>query len=250
MKIVQCVGTAALVLAGMTFTNVATAEEASDIGIFSASVSVASDYRFRGITQNDKEATPEFGLNWAGAQGFYAGTWLGKIDWGNDDASYETDVFIGKHTDLYGTDLNTELYYYSYPDYQANAGKTASMVEGIVQLTHAFGPLTLTGTGAFSPDWSLGTGLSAYGAGTAAYTLTDWLSLSGTVGYQHVKDIDSSYVHWDLGATATWKAFALDLRYIDTNLSKADCLSDWMVTKNACAGGFSAMLTYNIAKLF
>jgi uncharacterized protein (TIGR02001 family) len=32
-----------------------------------------------------------------------------------------------------------------------------------------------------------------------------------------------SYLTWDVGLTFSWKAFALDLRYYDTNLTKAQC---------------------------
>ena len=32
-----------------------------------------------------------------------------------------------------------------------------------------------------------------------------------------------SYLTWDVGLTFAWKAFALDLRYYDTNLTKAQC---------------------------
>ena len=227
---------AAAALAGIAASSVAFAED-SALGTLSGSVAVASDYRFRGITQNNKEVTPEVGINWAGAEGFYAGTWFGKTNWGNNNPSFETDLFFGKHTDVAGTDLNTEIYYYSYPDYNKDVGgtpKAASFAEGIVQLTHAFGPLTITGTGAFSPQWSGVGGSAAYGEGTVSYAVADWLAVSSNVGF---------------GATATWKALSLDVRYIATDMNRTEC-ANWMVTSKACAGGFTALLTYNIAKLF
>lgn len=246
---------AAIALAGIAATSAAFADEESSLGSqFSASLAVASDYRFRGITQNNKEATPEFGLNWTGPEGFYAGTWEAKTDWGNNTPSFETDLFFGKHTDLGGTDLNTEIYYYGYPDYNKPLGgtaKQASFFEGIVQLSHAFGPLTITGTGAYSPEWSGVGGNAAYGEGTFSYAMLDWLSLSANVGYQYANHVyaHDDYVHYDVGATATWKAFSLDFRYVATDMNKVEC-ANWMVTKTACAGGFTALLTYNIAKLF
>lgn len=246
---------AAVALLGIASTSVAMAED-DPYGTFSGSVAVATDYRWRGLTQNAKEATPELGINWAGPEGFYAGTWYAKTNWGNNNPSFEADWFIGKHTDLAGTDLNTEIYYYSYPDYHTNGGKAGSFVEGIVQLTHAFGPVTVTGTGAFSPEWSAVGGTAAYGSATVAYTLTDWLSLSSNVGYQWAdKVVDykgksgANYVHYDIGATATWKAFSLDVRYVDTTLSKAQATS-WTAIDKGAAGGFTALITYNIAKLF
>src|SRR6185312_8449374 len=32
-----------------------------------------------------------------------------------------------------------------------------------------------------------------------------------------------SYATWDVGVGWTWKVFTVDLRYTDTNLSKAEC---------------------------
>jgi len=62
-------------------------------------------------------------------------------------------------------------------------------------------------------------------------------SLSGDVGYWQLGTSDAfyavpafpggvpypSYLTWDVGLTFSWKAFALDLRYYDTNLTKAEC---------------------------
>jgi uncharacterized protein (TIGR02001 family) len=44
----------------------------------------------------------------------------------------------------------------------------------------------------------------------------------------------TSYANWDVGFGFTWKVFTLDLRYTDTNLSKADCNA---FTSDHTAGG-------------
>ena len=59
----------------------------------------------------------------------------------------------------------------------------------------------------------------------------------------------SDYTYGDIGATATWKGFALDLRYNGTDLNTAQCAAFYMATTNACKGNFIATLTYNIALL-
>src|SRR4051812_29917693 len=73
-------------------------------------VDVQSDYRFRGISQNDKDPAPQGSLNLSGPDGFYVGTWLSKTDWAlaglSDNPSLEVDIYGGKHFDLGGTDLN------------------------------------------------------------------------------------------------------------------------------------------------
>jgi hypothetical protein len=56
--------------------------------------------------------------------------------------------------------------------------------------------------------WDLGTSDSFYAAGSAAFPFN--------VKY-------TSYTTWDLGVGFTWKVLTLDLRYYDTNLTKAQC---------------------------
>lgn len=90
-----------------------------------------------------------------------------------------------------------------------NAGADGWYTAGNVTLT---APTTwfTNGVGAYvSGDvgyWALGTSDAFYGV--AAFP--------AGVPYK-------SYWNWDAGLGFTWKAFTLDLRYYDTNLSKADC---------------------------
>ena len=255
--------TAAL-LAGVAVTTGAAfaddAPAAPSWGTLSAYVAVATDYRFRGISQNDKNPTPEASINWSGPLGFYAGTWLAKTDWSSvatcptcgASPTFEMDLYAGKHFDLGGTDLNIEAYYYSYPD--ANPAvlgttKAASYYETIVQLTHTFGPLTLVATGANSPEWSLGGGTAWYAEGTATYVVNDWLSFSGNLGHQWVDAAPSDYTHWDIGATATWKAWTLDARYVGNDIKKTDA-TFWIADPKNVQDGFVATLTFNISSLF
>jgi uncharacterized protein (TIGR02001 family) len=216
----------------------------SPYGSFSGYVAVESDYRYRGISQNNTAVTPEGSLNWTGPDGFYAGTWVAQVDWGGHNPNFEVDIYGGKHFDLGGTDLNVEGYYYSYPDYRSYGGPEASYFELQTALSHTFDKLTLTGMVAFSPRWSLGLGTGWYTSGTAAYAITDWLSASGTVGHQWVEDISNDYTHWDVGLTAVYKSFSLDVRYVGNDISKAGA-ANWMITKNSTGDTVKVNLTYN-----
>jgi len=243
-----CAAAALLSFGATAYADDAAAPATPSWGTLSAYVALASDYRYRGISQDAKEFDPEGSLNWSGPMGFYAGTWLAKTNWGGNNPSFEMDIYGGKHFDLDGTDLNVEAYYYSYPD--ANfTGPKASYYETIVQLSHTFDKLTLTVTGANSPEWSLGGGVAWYTEGTASYAVNDWLSISGNLGHQWVHAAPSDYTHWDIGATATWKSFALDLRYVGNDINTANCSAFWMGTPKACQGTVVATLTYNIANL-
>jgi uncharacterized protein (TIGR02001 family) len=240
-------------------TTAALADDAPAWGTLSGYADVTSDYRFRGISQNDREPSPEASINWSGPDGLYAGTWEAKTNWTGvpfliATPSFEADFYGGKHTDLDGTDLNVEAYYYSYPDYKTGflGPKSASFYETIVQLAHTFDALTVTATGAWSPSWTLVGGNAYYLEGTAAYTVNDWFSLSGNVGHQWVDKAASfgstDYTHWDLGGTFTYKNWALDARYVDTSLNKSQC-GFYMITKNACEATAVVTLTYNISDL-
>ncbi|HEX4272752.1 MAG TPA: TorF family putative porin [Rhizomicrobium sp.] len=221
--------------------------------VLTGTLDVQSDYKFRGISQNERDPSPQGALTLSGPDGFYVSSWASTINWQLDgvdgNPGVEWDIYGGKHTDLWGTDLNVEAYYYAYPDAETFGGSKASYFEAITQLTHAFGPLSVQATWAWSPEFSLGGGTGNWLAGNATYTVLDWLTVSGNVGHQWVQAAkyfgSSDYTEWDLGATATWKMFSLDLRYIDTDLSKGSCANFYMPTKDACEGNFVATLNYN-----
>ena len=85
----------ALALTG-TFAGVAHAQE--DAFSMSAAVAVQSDYRFRGISQNDREPALQGTINVSGPEGFYAGAWGSKINWAlnaPNSPSYEVDFYFG-----------------------------------------------------------------------------------------------------------------------------------------------------------
>jgi uncharacterized protein (TIGR02001 family) len=215
-----------------------------------------TDYKFRGISQNDRTPSPQGSLNVTGPEGFYVGTWLSTVDFDpgvSGNPYLEMDVYGGKHTDLWGVDWNIEPYMYLYPAANTAGGPSPNYFELIDQLTKSFGPVTLQATWAWSPDFSFRTGTGNYLAGNAAYAINDWLSVSANIGHQWVQGAkyafpikSRDYTYADGGATATWKGFALDLRYSGTDLGSAQCSAFYMSTRHACAGNFIATLTYNI----
>jgi uncharacterized protein (TIGR02001 family) len=251
MKLLTKIAIAAAGLLGTATAAFAEDAPPAPAFVLSAVIAGQSDYRFRGVSQDSREFTPQGTLTLTGPDGFYASLWTSKTNWGGNNPSFELDEFVGKHTDLDGTDLNLEAYYYSYPDNNRGkpAGPVASYYETIGQLTHVFGPLTLTLTGANSPAWSLGGGVGWYVEGTAAWAVNDWLTLSGNVGHQWVGHAPSDYTHYDIGGTAVWKSWSLDARYVSTDITKGACTAFWMATPHACSGGAMVTLSYNIADL-
>jgi uncharacterized protein (TIGR02001 family) len=184
--------------------------------------SLTTDYRYRGISENRRHATPQGSLTWSSQGGFYASAWLSEVNWtGNGHAFLEADLYAGKHFDIGGNDLDAEAYYYSYP---GHGGFAANYFEGIFHLTHNFGPVAATVTGAASPSWSNNTGPGFYVAGAGAYPIADWLTISATLGHQWVGQAPRGYTHYDFGVTATKKSISLDLRYVGNDIRAQDAL--------------------------
>src|ERR1700753_971206 len=60
-------------------------------------IDVQSDYKFRGISQNKRNPSPQGTLNLTGPDGFYVGAWASTVDWKlggqNSNPSVEVDIY-------------------------------------------------------------------------------------------------------------------------------------------------------------
>lgn len=107
---------AAAALAGIAAPAFA-AEPASD-HTFTANVTVASDYRFRGISQTFKQPTLQGGFDYAHSSGFYLGNWNSTISGlqYNDTAGIEMDFYGGyKFEPIKDVTADVGVLYYYYP---------------------------------------------------------------------------------------------------------------------------------------
>jgi uncharacterized protein (TIGR02001 family) len=83
-----------------------------------ANGSVTNNYLWRGLTQSNNEAAVQGGIDWAGDNGFYIGTWVSNVEYASDDGySYEHDIYAGFSG---GDDLTYDVgyLYYNYDDSQ------------------------------------------------------------------------------------------------------------------------------------
>ena len=234
----------------------AMAQDAADFAL-TGTVAVTNDYRFRGISQSNRDFAPQGSLTLTGPDGWYISAWGSRVDFdptSSGNPYMELDIYGGKHTDLWGVDWNFMPYYYAYPAADIPAGAPGpDYFELINQLTYNFGPFTSTATWAWSPELAFGGGTGNYLAGNGTVPIHDWLSVSGNIGHQWAQNAkyagSSDYNHGDLGITATYNGFSLDARYTGTDLTASGCRNFYMTTRNACAGGFVATLSYTISLL-
>ena len=189
----------------------------------SGSVTVTSNYMFRGITQSAGDPALQAGVTVAHTGGFYAGFWGSSIDFGDGESELELDPFIGYGGSLgENTTFDLNVTYYGYPgtpgdwDYE--------FVEFIAGIAHDFGPASIGVKLAYSPDFFGGTGDAFWLGGNLTVPLGEYFSISGNVGNQWVDEDygGTDYVHYDIGISATYQNITFDARYIATDLDSVD----------------------------
>jgi uncharacterized protein (TIGR02001 family) len=247
---------------------------------------VASDYIWRGVTQSNHNPSvaayfePRYNVN-KDLQ-LYAGLGGASISFPNRAAA-EVDFYAGFRPTFGKFAFDIGVWYYWYPggqEFSAVSPQGAIPVNGNVakkdwsfwefyaKLNYAL--TDQIGLGAFvyySPN-VLNTGADGiFFGGNVKYTFATFANgvqpyISAEAGYWDLGTSDSfygnanfpggipyaSYATWNVGIGWTWKVFTLDLRYIDTDLSKAECnafTSDHTATftgdfSNINTGGFGS----------
>jgi uncharacterized protein (TIGR02001 family) len=218
----------------------------------SGSVALTSDYRFRGVSQTDREMAVQGGVTVSHESGAYIGAWGSNLSgWGTfGGANLELDLIAGYKARLSDTaTLDIGAVWYMYP---GGADKT-DFVEPYAKLTGTAGPATLTAGIAYAPaQQALGrwyfTGTDAangvYNApGDKEDNLYLWgdaaLAIAGTplTAKAHIGYTDGNpglgpnatsiaptgqYWDWSLGVDAVWKNLILGVAWVGTDISNKD----------------------------
>jgi uncharacterized protein (TIGR02001 family) len=215
----------------------------------SGAATIASDYRFRGVSQSDRQMAVQGGITVAHGSGLYVGAWASNLaGWGTfGGANMELDLIGGYKAKLAdNATIDIGLTWYMYP---GGADRT-DFAEPYVKLSGTAGAATLTAGAAYAPKQQAIGRWYRTGADAAAGVYTDpgakddnlylWgdgaLALSGTpltarahIGHSWGQDglgpnatavaPTGSYWDWSLGADATWRHLTFGLSYVDTDLS-------------------------------
>lgn len=194
-----------------------------------ANVTLASQYRYRGLMQTNNQPAIQGGFDLAHASGFYLGNWNSSISWLNDSNS---DVSAPVEMDFYGgykgnltnsvpVDLGVLQYYYpgDYPsgftspdttELYAGIGYGPVMFKYSLALTNLFGFADSKYSQYFDLSGNFDTGI--------------WgLVLNAHAGRQIVRNVDNgSYTDWKLGLTKDFgQGLSVSLAYLDTNADRA-----------------------------
>jgi len=227
-------------------------EGAPSVITLSGSAAIASDYRFRGVSQSDEQMAVQGGITLAHDSGFYVGTWASNLSgWGTfGGANMELDLIGGYKTQLSDTaTLDVGLTWYMYP---GGADKT-DFAEPYIKLTGTTGSATLTASAAYAPkQQALGrcyqTGADAaagiyndagakgdnfYLWGDGAFGLTGTpITVKAHIGHSWGQDglgpnatavaPTGEYWDWSVGADVTWQNLTFNVSYVDTDISNRE----------------------------
>jgi uncharacterized protein (TIGR02001 family) len=80
----------------------------------SMNIGATSNYVWRGVSQTDDSAAISGGLDWSGATGLYAGTWVSNVDFGPGTSPYELDLYGGYAGEFGDFGYDVGLIYYTY----------------------------------------------------------------------------------------------------------------------------------------
>jgi uncharacterized protein (TIGR02001 family) len=202
---------------------------------------IVSDYNFRGISQSDRKPGVQ-GYAELTYQWLYAGVAGYSVDLVTKPAA-EIDFTYGIRPKFGPLTFDIGMIHYYYPrekQYVDSFGtiwspKNTDFYEVAGKVLYSWEDKVFVGANLFhSPNW-LGTGArGTYYSGTLKVMPPlpiEGLAISGELGRYalgrtsaYLGSLDlKDYTYWNAGVSYTYKAATLDLRYHDTDLSKANC---------------------------
>lgn len=195
------------------------------------SVTVVSDYLFRGITQTDENPALQAGVTWTHASGFYAGAWGSSISWLSDadpevSSSVELDGFVGYAGTFGDGGLGYDVgaNYYWYPGDYPPGFSDPDTLELYVGLTWKVlsAKFWYAATDLFGiPDSNGSTNLDL----SAKYEFAPGWSGTAAVGKQWVRGLGGSgdYAFWKVGVDKAFdNGFGVGLAWNDNDLIGPD----------------------------
>lgn len=201
MKIMKKSVLAVAVIAASSFVSGAQAAVEANFG-------VTSNYLWRGVTQSANGPSVSGGLDYSDESGFYAGTWIGTIDWGTGGT--ENDFYLGYSGESGDFGYDVGYIYYMYPTNGYEDSDFGEVYFNGSYMGLGFG-VAYTTNGQSGGQWDSG---DLYYSVSYGFDLPEEFSLGFTYGYYDF-DVEGDY---DYGH------FQVDLSKGDFTLfvSKAD----------------------------
>jgi uncharacterized protein (TIGR02001 family) len=200
----------------------------------SANVTLASDYRFRGISQSDESIALQGGFDAEFAGGFYIGTWGSTVDFDTNgegyDGSLELDYYAGWASDLgdSGLGIDVGFLYYDYPGDDDEEGDYWEVYGSMSWNDLAVGVH-------YSDDYYAETGEFWYLYADYGFTLFADIGLGLHLGYNMLDEApgflssnEDTYFDYSVSLSKEWAGVEWALAWVGTDLDDDDVFgTDW-----------------------
>lgn len=204
-------------------------------------ITLATDYRFRGLSQTNNDPSIQGGLTLAHQSGFYINLWASNVDLlpGN---SIEADYYLG-----YQWKINQK----STLDFQYINVNYPGAVKDYHPNFHEFGIIysqnntfkegdNWTLSGYYSPNFAMKSGDEVYLSAGFSYPVYKKINFIGSMGYTKLNSVEKfqqaygfgdkdHYIDYKLGLKTTFKGIDTELSWIDTNIKNGPKSTDGTV---------------------
>jgi uncharacterized protein (TIGR02001 family) len=214
---------AAALVAATTIASGALAQDRA--GDVTAYVTLANDYRLRGLSQLDSGASWQIGVDYEHASGFFAGGFAANVEYAvektwPEQRDYVVDYYAGYAGGGRDWRFNVAVGRYVYPDFSFN---------------YDYNELTFSTTFKRRFSYTAGYTDRLYSRSYSAWyhelgfaqPLRFDLELSAALG-QFDADIPvyENYTHWNAGLSRVVRRMGLDLRFFETSAEAVSFLGD------------------------
>jgi len=199
-------------------------------------LTIASDYRFRGITQTYDKPAIQGGVDYSHSSGFYLGNWNSNVSSGAGfpDGNLEMDFYGGYKTSFGDVGLDVGGIYYYYPGSEAKVlglrADSGSVTNKEIYIGATWKFLSAKYFYSLDDYFSL-RGVNALGVSTgkntkgtsyldlgASYDLGNGWGINGHVGLLSLDNVhNGDYTDWKIGVTKDIAGWVFSAAYVDTN---------------------------------
>ena len=236
---------------GLSFALLATPalaqeEEAKAVTI-NGSATVLTDYRFRGISQTDKNFAVQGSITATHKSGIYATVWGSSVDdYVAAGGDQEIDLSLGFKKAFGSTTVDVGALYYYYPGAEnIIPGYNSDFLELYGSVAQGIGPVTAKLAFNYAPKQSA---LAYLPSAAKEDNLYGNLSISGSfsgvglsagIGRSFTRSFLTGgvkYTDWSVGASYTTGPVTFGVTYVDTNASGINLLSGKDIYKGGIVG--------------
>lgn len=184
---------------------------------FTWNATVASDYLFRGVDQNDDQPALQLGAGYGFSNGLYVGGWASNVDFG-DSTDAEYDLFVGWAGDLSDTtSLDVQLVRYDYVGEPSTADYAYNELIGKLGFAENY-----TATLGYTNDYLNSDEDSFYYNLAGSWEFAQDYTFNAGVGYTTIGGPAENYLDYSIGVSREFGPATVALSYVNTDSNAED----------------------------